>query len=263
MAKEKKQIEYDSALSEEKRFRKLVTDTWSKFWLVVVRVILMGMIALTTFVIASSYYDKEFFEDESGDGILSMSIFLTFMALANGMVLYTEMSFRRIQKARSTANGCSAPVLLYSTFPLTRKTVQKNSFRGFFIWCVLPIVAFNIILNVLAMIVDGFQPIMGSVGLTSMLSVSVMVIAFMCLFGVYKRTEKMDRIRTTLFWVMYFVFIGSTIFSGFFESCNNADFLRKLVGIPLIFLDVAAAVFILLREKLYYEKKLTFAAWFE
>lgn len=61
MAKEKKQIEYDPAISAEKRFRKLVIDVWSKFWLVIARVFLIGMIALITCGVVSSYFDKDFF----------------------------------------------------------------------------------------------------------------------------------------------------------------------------------------------------------
>lgn len=192
-----------------------------------------------------------------------MCIALTFFAIGNGMILHSDLSLRRIKKARSIANGCTSYTSLYSTMPLTRKTVQKTSFRSYMIWTVLPIVAFNIILNILAMIVDGFQPIMGSVGLASLISLAAMIILYICFFGVYKRTEKTERIKTALYWVLYFVFIGVTVFGLLIEWCNEVVFLMALAGIPAIVLAVAAALFILLREKLVYEKKLTFAAWFD
>ncbi len=263
MAKEKKQIEYDPSLSEEKRFQKLITDLWSRFWIVVVRVIFVGLIALIIFGIVSSYFDKDFFEDEDGSGIMGMCVCLVFFALGNGMMNYTELVVSRLKKSRGVLNGCPSFGILYSTMPLTRKTVHKTSFRSFMIWTVLPVVTFNVVLNVLAMIVEGFQSLLGIVGLATLISLAALVIFSVLCFGVYKSTEKTERIRTIVFWVLYAVFMGSFMFSGFYQWCNGVGILKALAGIPAIVLTVAVAVFILLREKLVYEKKLTFAAWFD
>lgn len=263
MAKKKKQIEYDPKLSEEKRFRKLITDLWSKFWIIVARVICMGVIALIIFGIASSYFDNGFFEDENGSGIIGMCFCLVFFSFGNGMMNYTELGVSKLKKTRGVLNGCPSFGFLYSTMPLTRKTVQKTSFRSFMIWTVLPVVTFNVVLNILAVIVDGYQPLRGSVCLATLISLAALVIFSVLSFGVYKSTEKTERIRTIVFWVLYAVFMGSFMFSGFYQWCNGVGILKALAGIPAIVLTVAVAVFILLREKLVYEKKLTFAAWFD
>lgn len=258
----KEQVKYDPELSPEKRMRKLRNDGQTLAFFIIFRLFLLGAILLFfgTWVV----YPFKDILDSDRDMVSVMSgayilMFSFFSYIAGHINLDPDL----VKKQRATSKGCFNIGELYAVMPVTRLTVRKNNFNAFALWTLVPNMAYMVLINVYSMIFSSFESLLGCIGGISLAVNAMLIILFLTTFGIKRFSGKVSGIKN---FVLIFIYLGWSwlpLFDHVISFSKNSDLFRSIAGLPGLIISVAAAAFIICREKLFYQKKLVNAPWFE
>lgn len=270
MAKKiKEQVKYDPSLTDLQRVNRLFSFKgqivpkyticlFTVMWLFIL-IVLAGS--------ASMPFSDIFFDpaDESDRG--TVFVFSQFMMIIISFILFISWSYTNFgfSPGQSDADESNVTVAkLLSVLPATRLLAQKRDFRRY-TYIVLSTNCLNLLtINVCAVFSDKLQPVRGCIGVSTLLCLCVLILLYY-LFFVPSTGSKPGKGRGTAFAVMYFAYLG-IIMSGdswIPKVVNGNAFFEAFSGVFGIVLVVLSAVGIICYEKLYVERMLVGAAWFD
>lgn len=258
----KEQVKYDPNLSPEKRMRKVRNDGQTLAVFIIVRSFLLIAILFFfgTWVI---YPFKDILDSDRDMGMVMCGTYIFMFSFVCSIVGHTLLDPNIVKKQRATSKGCFNIGELYAVMPVTRLTVRKNNFNAFALWTLVPNMAYMILINVYSMIFSSFESLLGCIGGVSLAVNAMLVVLFLNTFGIKRLSEKVSAIKNTALIFIYLCWVWLPLIDPVIRFSKNSDLFRSIAGIPGLIISVAAAAFIICREKLFYQKKLVNAPWFE
>lgn len=261
----KEQVKYDPELSPEKRLRTARNSDGTLRVLIITKIFFLGFAFFLIGVWALfPIYNNLFGKDDSDFGVIMSGVYVLMFAFICSCMSNVNLDPNLIKNIRAAnKGGCSCIGELYAVMPVTRLTVRRIGFNAFVLWTVVPVTLFMLIMNIYSIVFSGFEPILGCVGGIDLIVNAMLIILFFVNFGIKRFSNKTSQIKGIVLAFGYIGFMWLPLFDPLGKFFRNSDFFRSIAGIPGLVVSAASVTFIICREKLFYQKKLENAPWFE